>query len=58
MYNGDFIEPDGSMLPARLTIEEDDFLGTVIRIEDYHGKINTFVTSRDELDSLLEDLEK
>lgn len=53
MYNGDCVEPDGSMLPAIMTIKEDDLLGTVIRIEDYHGNINTFVTSRKELERLL-----
>lgn len=53
MYNGDCVEPDGSMLPAIMTIKEDSFLGTVIKIEDYHGNTKTFVTSRKELERLL-----
>lgn len=57
MYNGTCIESDGSVLPANMTIEENNFLGTIIKIEDYHGNIKTFITSRSELESLLEELE-
>ena len=53
MYNGNCIEPDGSVLPAELTVKEDIFLGTLLIIKDYHGNTTTFITSKEELNELL-----
>lgn len=53
MYNGNCIEPDGSVLPAELIVKEDALLGTLLIIKDYHGNTTTFITSKEELNGLL-----
>lgn len=53
MFNGNCIEPDGSVLPAELKVKEDDLLGTLLIIKDYHGNTTTFITSKEELSKLL-----
>lgn len=53
MYNGNCIEPDGSVLPAELKVIEDDLLGTLLIIKDYHGNTTTFITSKEEINTLL-----
>lgn len=51
--NGHCIEADGSMLPSKLDINpNDEFLGVILSVTDYHGTTTSFVTSKEELEKI------
>ncbi len=53
MSNSSVIEPDGSLLPSDLSIINDERLGLVISIKDYHGNTTSFITDYNTLEALI-----